>query len=90
MSLSGTRLQGNMKPTILAQLQEKFPIPSGLQAAEITALNDAQDKLAEAIAFGSSPEIVTEITGHADVSVTGTVDTGLGAPGTISGSGGVS
>lgn len=67
MALSGSRLEGQLKTDILAKLQAKFPIPSGLLSAEQTALQQAQQKLADAIAEGSGTDIVTEITGHAVV-----------------------
>ena len=71
MPLSGTRLKGNEKSGILSQLQILFPVNVALLPAEQVLLNAAQDKTAEAFAFGGAPATVAEITGNALVNTTG-------------------
>lgn len=83
MALSGNTLKASLKTAILAELQAKFP-PPALQAGELTAFAAAQDKLAEAIAFGDGPTTVTHITGSASVSVPGVQAGGSTASGTVS------
>jgi hypothetical protein len=84
MPLSGTRLRDAEKAGILAQLQSLFPVSGALQAAEQTLLNTAQNKIAEAIAFGGAPATVAEITGNAALA-NGLVTTGTGTGGIVTG-----
>jgi hypothetical protein len=83
MSLSGTRLKAAMKTDILAQLMSKYP-GTGLLAAEVTALVVAQTNVAEAVAYGSGPDIVSEITGNAATSTPGAQSGGSTLSGTVS------
>jgi hypothetical protein len=89
MALNGTVLKNGIKSAILAELQTKFPMPSGLQAGEQTAFTASQDKIAEAIAFGDGPSTVGHIITAAVVStgVVGTVTTGAGSGGVVAGTG---
>lgn len=70
MPLSASRLQGAQEATVLAKLQELFPIPVDLKAAEKTLLEAAQADLADAISR-TGEETVPEITGNAIPSVPG-------------------
>jgi hypothetical protein len=88
MPMSGSHLSNALKADILTQLQAKFPIPSDLQAAEKTALQTAQQNLADAIALGSGPDIVTEVqSGTVSTVDTGVVTSGAGAGGAVTGTG---
>lgn len=84
MALSGTRLQTAEKAGILAKLQALFPVNGALLVGEQAALNAAQDKIAESFAYGSSPAVVTEITGNAALA-NGLVTSGVGAGGLVTG-----
>lgn len=84
MALSGTRLRAAEKSGILTQLQTLFPIDASLLTAEKTAIAAAQDKIAEAFAYGGAPATVSEITGNA-LLASGIVTTGLGAGGAVTG-----
>lgn len=84
MALSGARLTTALSADILTQLQALLPVNSSLLSAEKTGYAAAQVNLANALANAIGPDVVTEITGYATVSVTG-VTTGAGtAPGTVS------
>jgi hypothetical protein len=89
MAMSGTTLKAALKAAILSQLQALFPVSGSLTADEQTALNAAQSKIAEAIAYGDGPTTVSHITANAAVATTdtGTVTTGLGAGGVVAATG---
>lgn len=74
--MSGTRLKGNLAADYLTQIQTAFPIPGTLQAGEITALQNAQQAIANALANAGGPDIVAEV---ANISI---------APGSFGNSGG--
>jgi hypothetical protein len=89
MPLLGTRLATALKADILTALQAAFPIPGGLLPAEQAMIQTQQTALATAIANGSGPDIIAEITTNALVATTdeGEVTTGVGAGGTVVGTG---
>jgi hypothetical protein len=61
MSLDGNRLKTSLQADILSQLQSAFPVNASLLTAEKTALNTAQQSLANAIANAVGPDAVTEV-----------------------------
>ncbi len=67
MSLLGSRLQTAVQAATLAQIQTNFPIPAGLQPAEIALLTSYQTLIANAIAVGDATPTVSEITANAVV-----------------------
>lgn len=69
MSMSGSRLQSALAADILTQLQSAFPISGSLKPAEQTASAAAQTSMANALAAAIGPDTVSEITGHAAVTV---------------------
>lgn len=92
MALSGSRLQTALAGDILTQLQANFPVSASLLPAEKTLMNNAMTQLANSIAAGTGPDVVTEITTHAVVplgilvAVTGNATAQAGAttgPGTV-------
>lgn len=83
MALSGSRLQTALAADILSALQSAFPIPSALLSAEKTTCAANQTALAAAMGQGVGPDVVTEITGHAVLVVTGVVAGGGTGAGTV-------
>lgn len=93
MSLDASRLNGTRFASCLADIQTQFPIPAGLLPAEAAACPAYYQKLAHALADHEGTDVVSEITGHAEVpaGIPGQVLTGVGvggqtitqAPGTV-------
>lgn len=81
MPLSGGRLGSAMSADILTAINAAFPTDAGLLPAEKTAINSAKAAFANAIGTPSGADVVTEITGHALLNVTGVTP----GPGTAAG-----
>lgn len=90
MSMSGSRLQGNLKDDFFTNIKNAFPLDPNLKAAEKTAILNAQEVLSQALANAAGPDVVTEVQ-QATVNVNGTASV-TSAPGTapVTGTGTVS
>lgn len=72
MTLSGSRLQGQLYTDILSQLEVEFPINGALLPAEQAGIQADLEKLATALSTATGPDVVNEI-----------VDNSLVPPGTF-------